>query len=70
MQTASLDRALQFSNAARAGTVWVNCYDVFTTQAPFGGYKMSGAGRGLGEYGLQQYSEVKTVMIKVPKKNS
>ena len=30
----------------------------------------SGCGRELGEYGLQQYSEVKTVTIKVPSKNS
>jgi len=70
VQTTNLDRALQFSHGVRAGTVWVNAYDVFCAQAPFGGYKMSGAGRELGEYGLEQYSEVKTVMIKVPQKNS
>lgn len=39
----------------------VNCYDVFGAQSPFGGYKMSGSGRELGEYGLQAYTEVKTV---------
>lgn len=39
----------------------VNCYDALTSQAPFGGYKMSGLGRELGEYGLQAYTEVKTV---------
>jgi len=70
VNTASLERALQFAHAVRAGTVWVNVYDVFCAQAPFGGYKMSGSGRELGEYGLEQYSEVKTVMIKIPKKNS
>jgi len=70
VQTKSIDRALEFSHGVRAGTVWVNAYDVFCAQAPFGGYKMSGAGRELGEYGLEQYSEVKTVMIKTPKKNS
>lgn len=70
VQTKSIDRALQYSHGVRAGTVWVNAYDVFCAQAPFGGYKMSGAGRELGEYGLEQYSEVKTVMIKVPGKNS
>lgn len=48
----------------------VNCYDVFDAGAPFGGYKMSGIGRELGEYGLAAYTEVKTVTIKVPQKNS
>lgn len=41
----------------------INCYDVFGAQAPFGGYKASGTGRELGEYGLDNYTEVKTVMI-------
>ena len=41
----------------------VNCYDVFDAGAPFGGYKMSGNGRELGEYGLENYTEVKTVSI-------
>jgi aldehyde dehydrogenase (NAD+) len=51
----------------RAGTVWVNCYNAFSAAAPFGGYKQSGLGRELGEYGLRQYLEVKTVNIKLPK---
>jgi len=68
--TKDLDTALYVSNSLRAGTVWINCYDVLTCQAPFGGYKQSGCGRELGEYGLQQYSEVKTVTIKLTKKNS
>ncbi|KAJ8299833.1 hypothetical protein KUTeg_022580 [Tegillarca granosa] len=48
----------------------VNCYNVVNAQAPFGGYKMSGLGRELGEYGMQQYIEVKNVVIKIPQKNS
>jgi len=68
--TKDLDTALYVSNSLRAGTVWINCYDVLTCQAPFGGYRMSGQGRELGEYGLAQYSEVKTVTIKLTKKNS
>jgi aldehyde dehydrogenase (NAD+) len=49
----------------RAGTVWVNCYRVLDTRAPFGGFKQSGMGRELGEYGLQEYTEVKTVTVKL-----
>ncbi|KAL3110139.1 hypothetical protein niasHT_015742 [Heterodera trifolii] len=70
VMTRDLDKALYVANNIRAGTVWVNCYDVFDPAAPFGGYKMSGIGRELGEYGLSAYSEVKTVTIKVPQKNS
>ncbi|KAF4113736.1 aldehyde dehydrogenase, mitochondrial-like [Onychostoma macrolepis] len=68
--TKNIDKAHYISNGLRAGTVWINCYDVFGVQAPFGGYKASGIGRELGEYGLDNYTEVKTVTIKVPQKNS
>ena len=68
--TRDLDKAMYVANNIRAGTVWVNCYDVFDPAAPFGGYKMSGIGRELGEYGLAAYTEVKAVTIKVPQKNS
>ncbi|KAM6967690.1 aldehyde dehydrogenase, mitochondrial-like [Aplochiton taeniatus] len=68
--TKDLDKAHYVSNGLRAGTVWINCYDVFGAQAPFGGYKLSGNGRELGQYGLENYTEVKTVTIKVPQKNS
>ncbi|XP_037310100.1 aldehyde dehydrogenase, mitochondrial-like [Pungitius pungitius] len=68
--TKDIDKASYVSNGLRAGTVWVNCYDVFAAQAPFGGYKASGNGRELGEYGLDNYTEVKTVITKVPQKNS
>lgn len=68
--TKDLDKAMHFSSAIRAGTVWVNCYDALDAQSPFGGFKMSGTGRELGEYGLHNYTEVKTVSIAVPQKNS
>jgi len=66
--TKDLDKAMYVSSNIRAGSVWVNCYDVLKPQTPFGGFKMSGMGRELGEYGLQQYSEVKCVCIKLPSK--
>jgi aldehyde dehydrogenase (NAD+) len=61
--TRDIQKAHRISNSLRAGTVWVNCYDVFDAAAPFGGYKMSGQGRELGEYALELYSEVKTVYV-------
>src|SRR5258708_11405041 len=61
--TRDIARAHRLANSLRAGTVWVNCYDVFDAAAPFGGYKMSGQGRELGEYALELYTEVKTVYV-------
>ncbi|KAM4808490.1 aldehyde dehydrogenase 1A1-like isoform 3-T3 [Rhinophrynus dorsalis] len=68
--TKDLDKAMTVAAALQAGTVWVNSYLAVSPQAPFGGYKMSGNGRELGEYGLHEYTEVKTVTMKIPQKNS
>ena len=61
--TKDIQKALRLSNALQAGTVWVNCYDVFDAAAPFGGFKMSGIGREMGDYALSMYTEVKTVIM-------
>jgi len=63
--TKDITKAHAIADGVRAGTVWVNCYDVFDAGAPFGGFKQSGIGRELGEYGLSNYTEVKTVTIKL-----
>jgi aldehyde dehydrogenase (NAD+) len=63
--TKDIGKAHAAANSLRAGTVWVNCYDVFDAAAPFGGFKQSGIGRENGEYGLQQYTEVKTVTVQL-----
>ncbi|XP_028291727.1 retinaldehyde dehydrogenase 3 [Gouania willdenowi] len=63
--TTSMDKALSVSAALETGTVWINCYNALHAQTPFGGYKMSGNGRELGEYALADYTEVKTVTIKL-----
>ncbi|KAM9366255.1 retinaldehyde dehydrogenase 3 [Symphorus nematophorus] len=63
--TTSMDRALSVSEALETGTVWINCYNALHAQTPFGGYKMSGNGRELGEYALAEYTEVKAVTIKL-----
>jgi len=63
--TRDISKALAIANGVRAGTIWVNCYDVFDAAAPFGGFKQSGIGREMGEYGLHEYTEVKTVTVKL-----
>ena len=61
--TRDVSKAHTLAQALRAGTVWVNCYDVFDAAAPFGGFKMSGIGRELGEAGLASYTELKTITM-------
>jgi aldehyde dehydrogenase (NAD+) len=58
-----ITRALTVANKLQAGTVWVNCYNQLNPQLPFGGYKASGFGRELGEYALQNYTNVKAVLV-------
>ncbi|MEM1303413.1 MAG: aldehyde dehydrogenase family protein, partial [Planctomycetota bacterium] len=61
--TRDIGKAHRLAAELRAGTVWVNCYDVFDAAAPFGGFKQSGLGRELGEAGLDAYTETKTVTV-------
>ncbi|MPC64546.1 Retinal dehydrogenase 1 [Portunus trituberculatus] len=68
--TKDINKALTYAQTVRAGSVWINCYDLCLPQTPFGGYKQSGHGRELGEDGLDEYLETKTILIKVPVKVS
>ena len=61
--TRDVSKAHHLAAKVKAGTVWINCYDVFDAAAPFGGFKMSGMGRELGERGLDAYTETKTVTV-------
>ncbi|KAK9881173.1 hypothetical protein WA026_014521 [Henosepilachna vigintioctopunctata] len=61
--TKDINRALEFAQAVRAGTVWVNTYNMVLPQTPFGGYKSSGMGRELGPDALEEYLETKTITI-------
>jgi len=65
IMTRDIAKAHSIAAQVRAGTVYINCYDVFDTAAPFGGFKKSGMGRDLGEYALDHYTEVKTVIVKL-----
>jgi phenylacetaldehyde dehydrogenase len=59
--TSDIKKAHRIANKLRAGTVWINCYNVFDAALPFGGYKQSGWGREMGHEVLEAYTEVKTV---------
>ncbi|MBS4176722.1 aldehyde dehydrogenase family protein [Lederbergia citrea] len=61
--TRDVANAHYIANRLRAGTVWVNCYNVFDAASPFGGYKQSGLGREMGSYALDNYTEVKSIWI-------
>jgi len=58
-----LAKARMTAKRIRAGTIWINCYDTFDASLPFGGFKSSGIGRELGEAGLANYLESKTMAI-------
>ena len=54
-------RAQRVISELRAGITWINCYNPAFSEAPWGGYKMSGIGRELGTHGLEEYQEVKQI---------
>nr|WP_311315531.1 aldehyde dehydrogenase family protein [Metabacillus litoralis] len=61
--TENVKHAHKVANLLKAGTVWVNCYNITNAAVPFGGYKESGFGREMGSYALSNYTEVKSVWI-------
>ena len=61
--TRDITKAHRAAAALRAGTVWVNCHNVFDAALPFGGYKQSGWGREMGHAALDLYTESKAVCI-------
>jgi phenylacetaldehyde dehydrogenase len=63
--TKDISKAHRMAEKLRAGTVWINCYNVFDAAMPFGGYKQSGWGREMGHEVLEQYTEVKAVCVAI-----
>src|SRR5713226_8502906 len=59
--TRDIGKAHRLASQMRAGTVWINCYNVFDAALPFGGYEQSGWGREMGHDVLELYTEVKSV---------
>jgi len=66
--TQNLSRAHTVAGKLKSGTVWINCYNELHPQIPFGGFKESGIGRELGEYALENYTEVKAVHVNLSAK--
>jgi len=60
--TRDISKAHRIAAELRAGTVWINCYNVFDAALPFGGYKESGWGREMGHEVLEHYTETKAVV--------
>jgi acyl-CoA reductase-like NAD-dependent aldehyde dehydrogenase len=61
--TRDVQLAHRMAAEIKAGSVWINTYNGFDTASPFGGYKQSGFGRDLGQYALDQYTNVKSVWV-------
>jgi phenylacetaldehyde dehydrogenase len=63
--TKDITKAHQVASKLRAGTVWINTYNIFDPALPFGGYKQSGWGREMGHEVLELYTEVKSVCLPI-----
>jgi phenylacetaldehyde dehydrogenase len=63
--TRDISKAHRLAAKLKAGTVWINCYGVFDSALPFGGYRQSGWGREWGQPGLELYAETKSVCVRI-----
>ena len=63
--TNDINKAHKVARGLKAGTVWVNCHNIFDANAPFGGYKQSGYGREMGVHALESYTQIKNVIIQL-----
>ncbi|CAN5294463.1 aldehyde dehydrogenase DhaS [soil metagenome] len=61
--TRDIRKAHYVAQRLRAGTVWINTYNLYDAASPFGGYKQSGYGRDLGRHALEQYTQTKSVWV-------
>jgi len=61
--TRDIQKAHRLAETIKAGTVWINCYNMFDAASPFGGYKQSGFGREMGKAALELYTQIKSVWV-------
>lgn len=65
----NIDTALTVSRRVRAGRFWVNCIMAGGPEMPLGGFKQSGWGREAGVYGVEEYTQVKSVHVEIGKRS-
>ena len=63
--TKDISKAHRLASSLRAGTVWINCYNIFDAALPFGGYKQSGWGREMGKDVMELYTQTKAVCARL-----
>jgi phenylacetaldehyde dehydrogenase len=63
--TRDVTQAHRLARRLKAGTVWINCYNIFDAALPFGGYKESGWGREMGPAAVELYTEIKAVTTRL-----
>jgi len=61
--TRDIGKAHTVAHKIQAGTVWINAYGSLSAESPFGGYRQSGFGRELGRYGIDLYTQIKSVWV-------
>jgi acyl-CoA reductase-like NAD-dependent aldehyde dehydrogenase len=61
--TRDIGKAHTLAKKIQAGTIWINAYGSLSAESPFGGYKQSGFGRELGRYGIDLYTQIKSIWV-------
>ncbi|MEJ7578117.1 MAG: aldehyde dehydrogenase family protein, partial [Pyrinomonadaceae bacterium] len=61
--TKDITRAHRFAREIKAGTIWINTFNIMNAASPFGGYKQSGYGREMGRHALELYTQIKSVWV-------
>ncbi|NMP24851.1 aldehyde dehydrogenase family protein [Sulfobacillus harzensis] len=61
--TEDIRQGIKVAEKLKAGTVWINGYNLLDATSPWGGFKASGVGREMGSYALSHYTEVKSTWV-------
>lgn len=67
IHTKDVNKAIDVSNRIKAGTIWINTYNAFHQNVPFGGFGQSGIGSEMGAAALDNYTQVKSIRMSIDK---